>query len=98
MNLYLLTQNQVTGYDTYDSCVVCAVDETAARLMHPWGEKYKYIEKQGWVQEDRPDWDIGSPPTWASAPRFVHVHLLGTARPEQEPGVICASYNAGQNQ
>lgn len=35
MNIYLLTNNVVTGYDTYDSCVVVAKDEESARLMHP---------------------------------------------------------------
>ena len=31
MNLYLLTQTAVTGYDTYDSAVVCAPSAKAAR-------------------------------------------------------------------
>lgn len=93
MNLYLLTQNQVTGYNTYDSCVVCAVDETAAKLMHP-DEEYQYDENQGWVYLGSEEWKTEWT-SWAKAPRFVHVHLLGTARPEQEPGVICASFNAG---
>lgn len=35
MNLYLLTQNDVTGYDTYDSCVVSAESEEKAKMIHP---------------------------------------------------------------
>ena len=35
MNIYLLTQNDNRGYDTYDSCVVYAESEDAARLILP---------------------------------------------------------------
>jgi hypothetical protein len=35
MNLYLLSQNVNTGYDTYDSCVVCAKNEDEARTLGP---------------------------------------------------------------
>ena len=35
MNLYLLTQDAVTGYDTYDSVVVAALTETEAKSIHP---------------------------------------------------------------
>jgi hypothetical protein len=35
MNLYLLSQSEVSGYDTFDSCVVVAKDEKAARKIYP---------------------------------------------------------------
>ena len=35
MNLYLITQTVNNGYDTYDSAIVCAKDETAAKGFHP---------------------------------------------------------------
>ena len=35
MNVYLLTQNKVKGYDTYDSCVVIAENEEDAKTIHP---------------------------------------------------------------
>ena len=35
MNLYLLTQDEVTGYDTYDSVVVAAESEEEAKGIHP---------------------------------------------------------------
>lgn len=35
MNLYLLTQDENTGYDTYDSCVVVANNEEEARIISP---------------------------------------------------------------
>jgi hypothetical protein len=34
-NLYLLTQDTVRGYDTFDSCVVCATTENVARRILP---------------------------------------------------------------
>lgn len=40
MKLYLLTQGENNGYDTYDSMVVAAESEDAARKIHPtddWG-------------------------------------------------------------
>lgn len=43
MKLWLIEQNQTTGYDTYDSAVVVAEDEEAARNVNPdgaWGRPY----------------------------------------------------------
>lgn len=35
MNLYLLSQDENRGYDTFDSCVVAAPDEEAAKRISP---------------------------------------------------------------
>lgn len=35
MKLWRLSQGEKTGYDTHDSCVVAAPDESAARRVHP---------------------------------------------------------------
>lgn len=35
MNLYLLSQNEYTGYDTFDAVVVAAESEDDARTIHP---------------------------------------------------------------
>jgi len=35
LKIWLLTQNDVTGYDTFDSCVVCAYTEDEAKNMSP---------------------------------------------------------------
>ena len=43
MNLYLLSQNVKVGYDTYESCIVCADDEDDAANITPgsnWGETW----------------------------------------------------------
>lgn len=44
MNLYLLSQDENNGYDTYDSVVVAAKSENDARNIKPdgsvWGARY----------------------------------------------------------
>lgn len=37
MKLYLVTQNVMNGYDTYDAAVVAAHTPAAAKAMHPQG-------------------------------------------------------------
>ncbi len=84
MNLYLLTQTDRLGYDTYDACVVVAPDEDTARCMHPGGYD--------------PPWDIdmlGGLGKWAFYPSTVKVQLIGVAVDGTAQGVICASFNAG---
>lgn len=93
MNLYLISQAENCAYDTYDSAVVAAPDEDAARLMHPNG-RAKFSSKKGtWgsVWSDRFQADYA----WCKTPEAVTVNLIGTALPGTEPGVICASFNAG---
>ena len=79
LNLYYLSQNDETGYDTYDSCVVAAVDEEAARHIHPGGG----------------EWDTMFGGTWARYPNKVKVEFIGVAASHVKPGVVCASFNAG---
>jgi len=38
MNIYLIDQDVVYGYDTYDSAVVAAESEEEARNIHPRGD------------------------------------------------------------
>ena len=47
MKLYLIRQNVNKGYDTYDSAVVCAADEDAAREITPDGDTSRY---GGWCR------------------------------------------------
>lgn len=83
MNLYLLSQSDNTGYDTYDSCVIAAKNEAEARKMHPDGSTP--VEK--WAEDI---WD-----EWAKQPDQVEVKLIGKAVKGTEVGVILASFNAG---
>jgi hypothetical protein len=80
MNLYLLTQDENRGYDTYDSCVVAAETEYDARLITP-----SYLGK----------WSKYSYSDWASCPENVKVKLIGTAIEGVAVGVVISSFNAG---
>ena len=82
MKLFLISQTQNTGDDTYDSAVMAAPDEETARQMDPYtGE---LIEVWG-----------DSSAAWCSAPKHVAVRYIGEAAADIEQGVICASFNAG---
>ena len=85
-NLYLIFQHVNDDYDTFDSAVVCARDEVSARLIHPRGIWGTY--PANWhLDEDAPG-------EWTRVCN-VNVRYLGHAAPGIEPGVICASFNAG---
>ena len=79
MNLYLLTQTEVTGYDTFDSIVVCAPNEDVARNMDPFSG-----EPCDWTNY-----------CWAMRPASITVTLLGVALPSVKQGIVCSSFNAG---
>ncbi len=82
MKLWLISQGANTAYDSYDSAVVAAETEAAARLTHPskyhnpWnGEDEKY---SGWTHANN-----------------VEVKCIGEAADSINAGIICASFNAG---
>lgn len=92
MNLYLLTQDENNGYDTYDSCVVAADSPKDAVLINPNGDLYKSdpgSTYDGWAKGTHLDYD-----TWCSSPEQVKVKFVGVAA-EGVTGVVCASFNAG---
>lgn len=79
MKLWLLSQVENRGYDTYDSCVVAAETEEEAKNTTPDG--FPFYSRYGG--------------DWASKPKNVRCEYLGEARPGHPAGVICASFNAG---
>lgn len=86
MNLYLISQDERCGYDTYDSAVVAAVDETSAKMIQPGYTKEELVT----LNKVDP-WKDNA---WCSGPEHVLVELIGEARPGTEEGTICASFNA----
>jgi hypothetical protein len=82
MNIYLLSQDEATGYDTYDACVVAAESAEDAVAIHPG-------YNDGWPT------DRFTMSAWASKPENVTTILLGLAVEGTERGVILASFNAG---
>ena len=96
MKLYLLSQDDNTGYDTYDSAVVAASSKNEAVLIHPDGECCWDVERGGWHWID--DSILNNSGPWAgdwAPPGRVGVVLLGDATEGIAKGVICASFNAG---
>ena len=69
MKLWLLTQCDNTGYDTYDSCVVAAITEQEAKKIHPMGQ-------DGWEQNDIYQ-------HWATSIESVIATCIGTAKKVQ---------------
>jgi hypothetical protein len=91
--LYRLSQTQNRGYDTFDSCIVCAPDEDTARNYHPSGQVF-YHRREVWeTAYDRVLWaDAWG---WANNPEAVTVERIGIADETTQVGVVCASFNAG---
>jgi hypothetical protein len=88
MNLYKISQDANSDYDTFDSAVVCAENEEIARNMNP----------KSLSDKDLPnlmDWRNHPEYFWCESPGLVKVELIGSAAPELPQGVICASFNAG---
>ena len=79
--LYKLSQSVNNGWDTYDSAVVCACDEAAARRIHPNGYETMEIEVEKY-------------PSWCSL-KDVKVEFIGTTTDRMAEGVVVASFNAG---
>ncbi len=88
MNIYLITQDDNSGYDTFDSAVVIAPDEETARHTHPYGYTWK---ESGWYDgREIEKYNY----TWIT-PDKVEVNFLGVAMRDLKPGIILASFNAG---
>jgi len=94
MNLYLISQNQNSGWDTFDSAVVAAIDEESARLIHPDKNREWDGKDWGFFTIDGKFYNDGVMTTWAKT-EHIKVEYIGIAKNGTEAGVICASFNAG---
>ena len=98
MKLWLISQSKNNDYDTYDSAVVAAETEEQARRTHPDNkgscDKVWDDSLGAWRHKDSPEagWGVGR--TWTE-PHHVAIKYIGEAAEGTEPGVICASFNAG---
>lgn len=95
MNLYLISQNVNSDYDTYDSAVVAAETEEQARHTSP-SNNYEWRDDQ-WVflyADGRVQGCGRTLSAWAD-PDDVEVEEIGTAKEGTTAGVILASFNAG---
>ena len=48
MNLYLVSQNVVKGYESFVAMVVCCRNENAARMTHPSIKDWNGLAYNGW--------------------------------------------------
>lgn len=62
MNIYLISQKERQGYDIYDSAIVSAESEDAARMITPDGSEFTCTY-----------WS-----NWCSGPDKVKVEYIGT--------------------
>lgn len=83
MKLYLISQNENRGFNTFDSMVVCAESEESAKQILP---------SPSFSWDDKSDLDsLG----WASSPDNVNVEYIGEASDHLKVGVVCSSFNEG---
>ena len=106
--LWLLSQTENGGYDTYDSCVVAAVDEQSAKRIRPSGSGEFDERRQIWAYKGKDGWrynpgddgyderndEVGAG-DWATHPDQVTAKRIGVTSTEPPGTVICASFNAG---
>jgi hypothetical protein len=83
MRIYLLEQNDNNGYDTYDSCIVCAENEEEAKNICPDGKPFKETKNGNYFN------------TWAKTKSSITCTEIGKANVKQRYGIILASFNAG---
>ena len=82
MKLFLVSRSDCPDWDEYDSFVVAAESETAARLVHPNG-----------IDEMAGERCRG---TWPVNPGLLDVREIGEAAASVKAGeVLIASFNAG---
>jgi hypothetical protein len=91
--LWLLSQTEAPGWDTYDSCVVAAFDEESAKRVHPTTYGRTYSDEHGaWLDRHGDRDDCSS---WATTADNVTAERVGVAHGQQSGTVVCASFNAG---
>lgn len=94
LQLYRISQTKNDEYDTFDSAVVVAESEAAAREIHPDPTFIWHNEHQEWGNGCL-GWDANGLDCW-SHPKDVNVELIGIPDERFHAGdVICASFNAG---
>lgn len=84
MKLYLLSQDYIRGFDTYDSILVCAESEEEAKTITPTGDVF--------IEGYEAGLRYGG---WANNASQIRCEEIGTANANQKRGVIIASFNTG---
>jgi hypothetical protein len=98
MRLYLLSQDENTDYDTYDSAVVVACSREEAQGIHPSSDDYEWdyeVNKWRYTYGNKSFVSTRYPGRWVSHIKNVEVKEIGEAGDDISKGVVCASFNAG---
>jgi hypothetical protein len=101
MKVFKISQNDVNGYDTFDSAVVIAENKKEARQIHPynkigsdWNIYYDKKLKQFWNKRtDGSIYEFGDG-GWTYNISKIKVEYIGETKLKTK-GVICSSFNAG---
>ena len=95
MKLFLLTQDVVKDFDTYDSVVVSAENENDARNIHP-SEFVTHITNGKWhgTYSDGGEY-IKESSDWVECSEIHRINVEYLGETHKERGVILASFNAG---
>lgn len=93
MQIYLVKQSKVGGYDTCSQFVTVAKSEEEARNTHPCSHP-DLFDFTRWND------DFNEPLFWESIiwvkdPSDVTVILLGEAKPSLPPGIVIYSFHHG---
>ena len=92
MNLYLISQTDNQGYDTFSSAVVAAENEKDAVRISP-NDLYTWSEEdECWLFGDSKERDYFS--SWTE-PKNIKCELIGSAEQGMKKGLIMSSFNAG---
>jgi hypothetical protein len=83
MKLYLISQHQNRGYDTFFEAVVCATGRQSAAGMNP--RTGNPMTDDEWKTNDY----------WCNHGSLVDVKYIGNAAAGIKEGVVLASFNAG---
>ena len=93
MNIYKIWVDKWLGFDAYDSAIVVAENEEAARHIHPAKDPVGgYNSKTG--RYDKPWYESDYFWNWTN-PENVNVTLVGATDLFPEGTVLYASFNAG---
>jgi len=99
MNLYLISQDKNSDYDTYDSAVVAAKSHTDARNIHP-SSFVTHITDGVWMGTYSGGANTGSEyetgeHEWLLYSDIDQVKVEYLGKTKKNRGVILASFNAG---
>jgi len=99
MNLYLITQDKVGGYDIYDSAVVAAKSPDDARKINP-SSFVTHVTNGKWMGTYSGGNNIGAEyekegSSWVQYADIDCVEVEYLGKTEKDRGVVLASFNAG---